>query len=139
MSWNPTGSHGSESELKALRGGVEKLEGACNKGFSDNVAATKEEYQETHKGISDDIIKSLGNTNRALSKLLADKATPEKASPRGVRRTREYGTPSGSSSGIEHDGGSISAEEKKEARELRKARQDREDSSKNKVVGDCQD
>ncbi|KAK3256367.1 hypothetical protein CYMTET_34496 [Cymbomonas tetramitiformis] len=31
------GSNDNESELIALRGAVEKLEGACNKGFSDNV------------------------------------------------------------------------------------------------------
>eukprot|EP00854_Cymbomonas_tetramitiformis_P004318 gene4318-5314_t len=68
--------------------------------FSDNVAATKEvgkkvevvnqsvidlteetkQYHEIHTGISEDILKSFGNANRALAKLLTDKATPEKAS-----------------------------------------------------------
>ncbi|KAK3237939.1 hypothetical protein CYMTET_52016 [Cymbomonas tetramitiformis] len=100
------GGNDNESELKAQRGAVEKLEGACNKSFSDNVAATKEvgkkvevvnqsvidlteetkQYHEIHTGISEDILKSFGNANRALAKLLTDKATPEKASratPRG--------------------------------------------------------
>ncbi|KAK3251154.1 hypothetical protein CYMTET_39497 [Cymbomonas tetramitiformis] len=131
------------SELKALRGAVEKLEGACKKGFSENVAATKEvgdkvdtinqsvidltdetkEYLKAHKGISEEILKSFGNANRALAKLLASKATPEKAAPRGVRiRAREYSTSPASTSSMDHGGGNLSAEEKEDARELRKAR-----------------
>ncbi|KAK3289677.1 hypothetical protein CYMTET_2902 [Cymbomonas tetramitiformis] len=129
------GGAGDEA-INELRKAVEKLEGTCKSGFTDNVEATNKvsskvdevkdsvidlteenrEFQKQHLGISSEILKSFSNSNNALAKLLKGQRTPEPAK-KNLRRPREASEPSDSEGGMEIDEETLS-----EFRRLQKAR-----------------